>query len=122
LKVTTGADGAAAPFVFQAAGTDPAAFTATATDTVTGDTSELSPVAIHLAVPAFSGPLYYSDTNGMHLGFTAGVGQSYRIQTTTNLAGGNWSDLQSIPAGTGGLHTFDLRSTNDFRFYRLVSP
>ena len=123
ITVTTGSDGNAAPFVFQTpAATDLDRFTATATDLSTGDTSELSPMAVRLLVPLISGPLRYNTTNGMHLSFNVNIGQSYRIQVSTNLATPSWVDVQTVNADVSGLRTFDLKSTNDFEFYRLVSP
>ena len=102
-------------------------FTATATDQITGDTSEFSATVLATngpAAPAFASPAVLKGT-----GFTATVtltlGQSYRVQATTNL-GGNpipWVNLTNFTAGTTNFTFLDRAATNlAARFYRVVSP
>jgi len=102
-------------------------FTATATDTTTGDTSEFSLAVLATNAPAppqFDPPLTLTGT-----GFVATaaltIGQSYRIQATTNLGLTPipWIDLTNFVADTADFRFLDRGATNHLmRFYRVVSP
>ena len=102
-------------------------FSATATDQTTGDTSEFSADVLATngpAPPAFIAPFSLTST-----GFTAKlsltVGQSYRVQATTNLAAnpGAWIDLTNFVASATNFVFLDRSATNlPLRFYRAVSP
>jgi titin len=102
-------------------------FSATATDQLTGDTSEFS-----FNVPATNGPtppLFVSPFSLTRTGFTATIsltiGQSYRVQAATNLAANPiaWSDLTNFTAATTSFFFLDRAATNiPVRFYRIISP
>jgi hypothetical protein len=59
----------------------------------------------------------------MHLTCTGGAGQSYKIQATTDLGSGVWTDLATVNADMTGLFAYtDLSATNyPVRFYRTSS-
>jgi titin len=125
LRVTTGADGNVAPFTYTvASSTDLDRFTATATDVTTGDTSELSPVAVRLLPTLFSGPYSFTATRKLRFNLDLNMGQTYRIQATTNLAAPEWMDVQTVNASSAGLREVDVPAgTNAVQeFYRVVSP
>ncbi len=102
-------------------------FTATATDLVTGDTSEFGADILATSapgLPTFTGPYSRSST-----GFTArislGIGQSYHIQATTNLSVNPvpWVNLTNFLAASSPFPFTDPSATNyRTRFYRVVSP
>jgi hypothetical protein len=101
--------------------------TATATDLVTGDTSEFSLAVLATNAPAppeFLTPFTLTSTGFVT---TAGVtvGESYRIQATTNLAIVPilWVDLTNFTASATNFLFLDRTATNrPMRFYRVVSP
>lgn len=127
LNATTALDGTA-NFGLSATGNwKGQIFTATATDTLTGDTSEFSfAVAATNAPPAgsdFAGPVTMTST-GFVATLSLTIGQSYRVQAATNLGNtGDWSDLTNFSAGATNIVFFDPSATNfPRRFYRIVSP
>jgi hypothetical protein len=102
-------------------------FSATATDYVSGDTSEFGPALLAETAPAppsFVGPISLTST-----GFVARLavtpGQSYRVQAATNL-GVNpviWTTLTNFVAATASRDFLDTDATNrPLRFYRVISP
>lgn len=99
----------------------------TATDIITGDTSEFSLAVLATNAPGrpeFLAPFARTST-GFVATATLTVGQSYRIQATTNLALQPipWSDLTNFVAGTTNYLFLDRAATNHpMRFYRVVSP
>ncbi len=102
-------------------------FSATATDQTTGDTSEFSldVVATNgLAPSMFAGPFSLSGA-----GFAASLlvvsGQSYHVQSATNLAAKPiaWINLTNFVAGGTNFSFLDRSATNSHaRFYRVISP
>ncbi|NOS69186.1 MAG: hypothetical protein HOP33_04570, partial [Verrucomicrobia bacterium] len=102
-------------------------FTATATDQTTGDTSEFS-----LGLLATNGPTlptFTSPTTLTSTGFIAhislAIGESYRVQATTNLGvlPVPWIDLTNFVAGVTNYSFIDRSATNiPRRFYRVISP
>ena len=102
-------------------------FTTTATDTTAGDTSEfsLAVLATNAPVPPqFTAPFALTGTEFMAAA-SLSIGQSYRIQATTNLAWNPipWVDLTNFVADTTNYLFFDRAATNrPIRFYRVVSP
>ncbi|MBC8097187.1 MAG: right-handed parallel beta-helix repeat-containing protein [Akkermansiaceae bacterium] len=102
-------------------------FTATATDQASGDTSEFSLAVLvtnQPAPPVFNLPFSLTAT-GFIARISLTIGQSYRIQATTNLAGNPapWMDLTNFVATTTNFNFLDRTSTNfPRRFYRAVSP
>lgn len=102
-------------------------FTATATDTITGDTSEFGPAMMATNAPPppeFVAPVELTGT-GFVASISLAIGLNYRIQATTNL-GTNpipWMDLTNFVAGTTNYFFLDRGATNHpMRFYRVVSP
>jgi hypothetical protein len=116
-----------ATFSFGAAGAfSNHVFTATATDLVTGDTSEFS---VSLAGDGLtSGPALTPDggqpllaSGGVFLSFSVEPGWQYRLQASTNLAA--WVEISTNVANTNLIPYADLTATNfPRRFYRLLSP
>lgn len=101
--------------------------TATATDATTGDTSEFSFAVLATNAPA--PPEFFAPVTLTSTGFVATasltIGQSYRIQATTNLAviPIPWVDLTNFVASTTNYLFLDPAATNrPMRFYRVVSP
>jgi hypothetical protein len=101
--------------------------TATATDAISGDTSEFSPAVLATnspAPPAFLPPAMLTSTGFVtHISLT--VGQSYRIEATTNLAANpiQWVNLTNFIAPGTNFIFLDRAATNrPMRFYRVVSP
>ena len=105
-------------------------FSATATDKTSGDTSEFSadvmatngPIA--QAAPTFIAPITMTST-GFVAKISLTIGQNYRVQATTNLAGNPvpWVDLTNFPASATNYIFLDRSATNlPRRFYRAVSP
>lgn len=101
-------------------------FTATATDLVTGDTSEFS--ASVLGDGLTSGPASPPESGqplptggGVALSFSVEPGWQYRMQASTNLAA--WTDFSTNVVNTNLIPFTDLAATNFLRrFYRVVSP
>jgi len=126
IAVTT--DGAGnATFSYGAPGAFPAQhFSATATDLMNGDTSELSaarPGGDTTDGPQLTPmPIPMSGEAGMvELSSTVEPGWQYRWQATTNLT--HWTDLATNVANTNFIPLIDLDATNFLkRFYRVVSP
>lgn len=102
-------------------------FTASATDTTTGDTSEFSLAALAtnaLPPPQFNPPLTLTSSGFVGSAVLA-VGQSYRIQAATNLVliPTPWTDLTNFIATATNYLFLDPDATNyPMRFYRVVSP
>lgn len=101
--------------------------TVTATDATTGDTSEfsLAVLATNAPVPPeFLAPFALTST-GFVAQASLTVGQSYRIQATTNLGliPIPWVDLTNFIANATNFTFLDRAATNrPMRFYRVVSP
>ncbi len=101
--------------------------TATATDTLTGDTSEFS-----LAVAATIGaggvfPIGVTETltNGTNLTLTLALqtNRTYRVQATTNLVTPNWIELTNFVSTNAVMQFKDVVNTNFARrFYRVTTP
>ena len=101
--------------------------TATATDWATGDTSEFSRALLTTNGPV--SPTFHSSPTLTSSGFSAQIsltlGQSYRVQATTNLGATPipWSNLTNFTADVTNYHLLDRAATNlPRRFYRVVSP
>jgi hypothetical protein len=102
-------------------------FSATATDQISGDTSEFAADILATNGPAplaFLSPFSLTST-----GFVANIalklGQSYTVQATTNLATNPipWTNLTNFTAAGTNLLFLDRSATNFHeRFYRVVSP
>lgn len=102
-------------------------FSATATDQITGDTSEFS---VNLLAtngpppPGFVSPFGLTPT-GFVATLSLTIGQSYRVQATTNLGATPvmWTDLTNFTAPVTNFLFRDRSATNyPLRFYRVVSP
>jgi PKD repeat protein len=72
----------------------------------------------------FTGSFSLSRTNGVVLSASLRSGQSYHLQSNTNLASTNWITLTNFIAGTAPIsHLTNQPLTNTaIGFYRLVSP
>jgi titin len=98
-------------------------FSATAIDQVNGDTSQFSSDLIAsngLVSAIFRAPINLTST-----GFVANLsltpGESYRVQTTTNLVNA-WMDVTNFIPATSNWVFLDRAPTNSRRFYRVVAP
>lgn len=127
IALTTDASGSGA-FTLTATGSFPGQhFTATATDLLTGDTSEFSRALLATNAPpppVFAGPCLLTST-GFVTRLLLNPGQSYRVQATTNLARQPilWADLTNFTASASNQLFRDRDATNQpLRFYRTVSP
>jgi len=127
VPVTTDASGNAT-FTFSASGNFAGQyFSATATDQASGDTSEFSldVVASNAPTPpAFVGPFTLTAA-GFKANVAVTAGQTYQIQTSTNLAQKPvaWTNLTNFVAGSTNFNLIDPSATNSrARFYRVVSP
>jgi parallel beta-helix repeat protein len=104
-------------------------FTATATDAVTGDTSEFS-LDVQATNTAGPGPgeltaFSYSRGNGFSFGMTLATNQNYTVQVSTNLSTIPvlWMDLTNFFATNPSVQILDGAATNSSaRFYRAVTP
>jgi parallel beta-helix repeat protein len=103
-------------------------FTATATDTATGNTSEFS-LDIEATNAAGTGPgelagLQYSGNHGFSFNITLATNQNYTIQVSTNLSiSPVWMDLTDFFATNPSAQILDRAATNSrARFYRAVTP
>ena len=102
-------------------------FTATATDQLTGNTSEFSPGLLATngpALPAFTGIPTLTST-GFLAQIALNIGQNYRVQTTTNVGATPvvWADLTNFTASVSNYTFLDRAATNfPQRFYRVISP
>ena len=103
------------------------AFSATATDQTTGDTSEFS--ADFTATNGPAAPAFYGRLSLTVAGFTAklslAIGQTYRVQAATNLGAHPiaWLDLTNFTASATNYLFLDPAATNyPARYYRVVSP
>jgi uncharacterized repeat protein (TIGR03803 family) len=72
----------------------------------------------------FTGVPNYSKANGVVLNASLRSGQSYRIQSNTNLASTNWIVLTNFTAGTASIFHFTNNAATNIpsQFYRIVSP
>jgi hypothetical protein len=72
----------------------------------------------------FSGAPCCSTNNGVVLNASLRSGQSYRLQSNTNLASTNWIVLTNFTAGTAPVFWFTNHAATNFpqQFYRMVSP
>ncbi len=99
-------------------------FTATATDTTTGDTSEFNrakPAIVGNGPPALSGPFAFNSSGFTLKLTTLETNRVYRVQASTNLV--SWIDLTNFIPGVTNLIFSDATGTNfHHRFYRVVSP
>jgi len=102
-------------------------FSATATDQITGDTSEFSLNVLAASPPA--PPVFTSQISMTNTGFLAGIsvtiGQSYRVQVATGLEAIPivWTDLTNFVATSTNFIFLDGSATNSpKRFYRAISP
>jgi hypothetical protein len=99
---------------------------ATATDLISGDTSEFSAALFPKftpATPSFGGPFKAPTSAGFSLNFHLQGGQTYRVQSCTNLNSLDWLDLTNFISPGNDFFSFVDSSTNSpQRFYRLVSP
>jgi hypothetical protein len=102
-------------------------FAASASDQVSGDTSEFSPDVLATngaAPPEFVSPPGLTRT-GLLMTVSLTAGQSYRVQAATNLAVEPilWTDLTNLTASGTNFSFLDRSATNyRARFYRVVSP
>jgi titin len=100
-------------------------FSATATDAVTGDTSEFSADVVPTSgPPEFVGGLT-KGSSGFSFSLLLQTNVGYHIQATTNLGAHPiiWSNLTSFVAGVSPFQFTDHAATNiPVRFYRAVSP
>jgi hypothetical protein len=102
-------------------------FSATATDQTTGDTSEFSldVVASNGLVPSmFAGPFSLT-SDGFGASLLVASGQSYHVQSATNLAAVPiiWINLTNFVAGGTNVPFVDHSATDSrARFYRVISP
>lgn len=102
-------------------------FSATASDVVTGDTSEFSrtlQATNSPSAPAFLLPFSYTSA-GLSAPISVEIGQHCRIQAATNLAAPpvNWTDLTNFTATTTNFFFLDPFASNyPVRFYRVASP
>jgi uncharacterized repeat protein (TIGR02543 family) len=91
-------------------------------------TNTISSVAVNVSViapvqPVICGPLTWSG-GAFSFSFTGTNGQPYRILCATNpaLPMTNWVELSGGTFGAGAVFYTDPAATNNFRFYRIVSP
>lgn len=78
-------------------------------------------VALAFSTPNQTNLLTAAVEPALALTWASAAGRFYNVQWTSNLAGNNWSNLVSNAAGAGTSNTvFDLISTNQDRFYRVV--
>ncbi len=104
-------------------------FSVTATDEITGDTSEFSQdvTATNGPVPLlFTGP-YTRNSSGFTFSLALHTNQNYTIQTATNLAANPvaWTTLSNFTATNSLMQFTDHSATNPAirqRFYRAVTP
>lgn len=102
-------------------------FSATATDEVTGDTSEFSFDVMATNGPSplsFVGPFVLTGA-GFAANIAVTVGQGYHVQTTTNLATKPivWTNVTNFVAAGTNYNFLDASATNGReRFYRVTSP
>ncbi|HZQ48204.1 MAG TPA: hypothetical protein VFC07_14405, partial [Verrucomicrobiae bacterium] len=104
-------------------------FSASATDTTTGDTSEFGAdvVATNGPVPLlFTGP-YAFNSNGFSFTLAVNSNQNYTVQAATNLATNPvaWVTLSNFVATNSLMQFTDRSATNHNireRFYRAVTP
>jgi parallel beta-helix repeat protein len=105
-------------------------FSAIATDTTTGNSSEfaLDVVATNGPVPpSFLGPYAWTAGNGFSFTMSLQSNQSYTVEMTTNLAANPivWTNLTNFTATNSTVPFTDHSATNKTikaRFYRIVSP
>lgn len=125
-SVTTDGSGAATFSLVLSGNYSGQHFTATATDAATGNTSEFA-----LSLLATNGPALPEFTGAPQLtrtGFVAqllvNVGQSYRVEATTNLAPPLlWTSVTNFTATVTNYIFLDRSATNaPQRFYRIVTP
>ncbi|HLX71638.1 MAG TPA: M12 family metallopeptidase [Verrucomicrobiae bacterium] len=101
-------------------------FSATASDSVTGDTSQFSADLLAsngLAPALFRAPISLT-TTGFVASLLLTAGESYHVQSTTNLANSNaWINLTNFIPLTTNFLFLDRSATNSrARFYRVVAP
>jgi hypothetical protein len=103
-------------------------FSATATDSATGNTSQFS-LDLQATNAAGTGPgeftgLHYSSSNGFSFNITLATNQNYTIQVSTNLSiSPVWMDLTDFFATNPSVQILDGAATNSrARFYRAVTP
>lgn len=101
-------------------------FSATASDGVTGDTSQFSADLLAgngLAPALFRAPISLTST-GFVANLLLTVGESYHVQSTTNLTSSTaWMNLTNFIPSTTNFPFLDRSATNSrARFYRIVAP
>ncbi len=75
---------------------------------------QISSASLNLLPPQGSGANFI-------LSFQSLNSQSYQVQSTTNLAGGNWT-TNTLLTGDGTIKQISLPMTNNMQFFRLVEP
>jgi hypothetical protein len=127
VAITTAADGDATFFLVTSGSYAGQYFSCTATDGTTGDTSEFSEDVVATngpAPPSFAGPFTLSGA-GFAANISVTAGQSYHVQTTTNLNTRPivWATVTNFEASTTNYNFVDHAETNSrARFYRVTSP
>jgi hypothetical protein len=94
----------------------------------TGLSARYSPTNVTLLKGLFSGhtelhsiDLTERSADGFRLRLIAESGRNYRVQASEDLK--LWDDLLNTNSLTGFIHLFDpAAATNQFRFYRAISP
>ncbi len=101
-------------------------YAATATDLVTGDTSEFSADVQSTngpSAPTIYGPITYSSSAGFGMNIAVTIGQGYHVQGATNLPTTNWVNVTNFTASATNFAFTDRGATNlTKRFYRVVTP
>jgi hypothetical protein len=127
VTITTDVNGNAIFLLSTSGGFAGQYFSVTATDQTTGDTSEFSMDVIATngpVPPSFVGPFSLTSA-GFAANISLTTGQSYHVQTATNLAANPiaWVNLTNFVAGATNYSFLDRSATNfHARFYRVTSP